>query len=281
MHHDTLVLATIGHFTDSSRDGTSHLTRNVISFDSVSKLFTVEHDRARSFQDVMLRLLRRDGSHLPHEAFWALSDVSFQIKSGQSVALIGNNGSGKSTCLKLMTRILRPTRGQVEVVGRISGLLELGAGFHPELSGRDNIYLNGALMGLSRADVERRLDEIVAFSELERFIDAQLKFYSSGMAMRLGFAIAVSVDADILLIDEVLAVGDQAFQSKCLDRIRQIIMQGVTIILVSHDLGVVRDLCERALWLDRGRLQADGASEDVVEAYLTAVHAEENAHQII
>ncbi len=247
----------------------------------VYKLFTVEHDRARSFQDLMLRLAHRTGNRVPRESFWALSDISFEIESGESVGLIGNNGSGKSTCLKLMTRILRPTRGEVSVQGRVSGLLELGAGFHPELSGRDNIYLNGALMGLSRRDIERRVDEIIAFSELERFIDAQLKFYSSGMAMRLGFAIAVSVDADILLIDEVLAVGDQAFQAKCLERIRQIKEQGVTIVLVSHDLNVVRDLCDRAIWLHQGHLAGDGVSSTVVNDYLTQVHLEEHAHHPI
>ena len=219
----------------------------VLSFAHVSKRFTVDHDRARSFQELMLRMLHRSGSHVPHESFWAVSDVSFEIEAGETIGLVGNNGSGKSTCLKLMTRILTPTRGQVQTRGRISGLIELGAGFHPELSGRDNIYLNGALMGLKRRDIERRFDEIVAFSELERFIDAQLKFYSSGMAMRLGFAIAVSVDADILLVDEVLAVGDQAFQAKCLIKIGEIMKEGVTIVFVSHDLDMVRSLCQRAI----------------------------------
>lgn len=252
-----------------------------MSFSGVSKLFTVEHDRARSFQELMLRMFRQNGRRVPHESFWAVSDLSFAIEPGESVAIVGNNGSGKSTCLKLMMRILTPTRGKVDVQGRVSGLLELGAGFHPELSGRDNIYLNGALMGLKRREIERRFDEIVAFAELERFIDAQLKFYSSGMAMRLGFSIAVSVDADILLVDEVLAVGDQSFQAKCYSKIDEIMKQGVTIVLVSHDLNAVRALCKRALWLERGRLQADGEAGKVVEAYVARVHAEENEHRII
>ncbi|MHB1319045.1 MAG: ABC transporter ATP-binding protein [Anaerolineae bacterium] len=253
----------------------------MICLSGVSKRFTVEHDRARSFQELMLRMLGRNGRRVPRESFWAVSDLSFTIEPGESVAIVGNNGSGKSTCLKLMTRILTPTRGQVDVQGRVSGLLELGAGFHPELSGRDNIYLNGALMGLKRREIERRFDEIVAFAELERFIDAQLKFYSSGMAMRLGFSIAVSVDADILLVDEVLAVGDQSFQAKCYTKIDEIKQQGVTIVLVSHDLNTVRALCKRALWLERGRLQADGESGQVVDAYAAREHAEEHEHRTI
>ena len=251
-----------------------------VSFFAVHKQFVLERDRPRSFQELVLGRARRGvRDQSPRESFWALSDVSFDIGAGESVALLGNNGSGKSTCLRLMTRILTPTRGQVEIEGRISALLELGAGFHPELSGRDNIYLNGALMGLSRRDIESRMDEIVAFSELERFIDVQLKFYSSGMAMRLGFAIAVSVDAEILLIDEVLAVGDQAFQAKCLERIREIMAQGATIVLVTHDLNVARQLCSRALWLDRGHLLADGPSGQVVDAYLAKLLTDQHDHQ--
>jgi ABC-type polysaccharide/polyol phosphate transport system ATPase subunit len=252
-----------------------------VCYRNVYKLFTVEHDRARSFQELMVRMVRRNGMRAPHESFWAVSDVSFDIEPGETVGLVGNNGSGKSTCLKLMTRILKPTRGQVKVDGRVSGLLELGAGFHPELSGRDNVFLNGALMGLKRKEVERRFDEIVAFSELERFIDTQLKFYSSGMAMRLGFSVAVSVDADVLLIDEVLAVGDQAFQAKCLDKIAETRRRGVTIVLVSHDLGMVRRLCDRTLWLDRGRLLADGQSAAVLDTYAASTVAEEHSHHSI
>jgi len=210
---------------------------------------------------------------MPHESFWALHDVSFDIGAGETVGLVGNNGSGKSTCLKLMMRILRPTRGEVQVRGRIAGLIELGAGFHPELSGRDNVYLNGALLGLSRREIERRFDEIVAFGELSSHIDRPLKFYSSGLAVRLGFAIAVSVNADVMVIDEVLAVGDQAFQAKCLNKIDEIRRQGVTIVLVSHDLRMVRSMCERAIWLQDGRVMDDGDASSVVDAYAASVHA--------
>jgi ABC-type polysaccharide/polyol phosphate transport system ATPase subunit len=250
-------------------------TMPIIRFSSVSKRFTIEHDRARSFQDLMLHLVRRGGGRPPRRAFWAVDQVSFDINPGEAVALIGRNGSGKSTCLKLMTRILTPTSGQVFVRGRISGLLELGAGFHPELSGRDNIYLNGSLMGLNRREIQARFDEIVAFSELERFIDAQVKFYSSGMTMRLGFAIAVTVSPDVLLVDEVLAVGDQSFQEKCLLKINEIKNAGVTIVFVSHALDAVRALCDRALWMDGGKLLDDGPCDAVVDRYVDAVHAED------
>lgn len=247
-----------------------------VRFCGVSKRFTMSHDRARSFQEVMLRAFRPN-SRTTKETLWALKDVSFEIAQGEAVALIGRNGSGKSTCLKLMTRILTPSEGIVELRGRAAGLLELGAGFHPELTGRDNIYLNGALMGLKRREIARRFDEIVAFAELERFVDAQVKFYSSGMAMRLGFSIAVCVSPDILLIDEVLAVGDQSFQEKCLKRIQEVQESGVTIVFVSHALETVRALCDRALWLDWGGLRLDGPCDAVVDSYIAAVRAREAA----
>ncbi len=243
-------------------------------FQNVSKRFVMSHDRARSFQDLMLHLFRR-GGRSAREILWALRDISFEIQPGEAVAIVGRNGSGKSTCLKLMTRILTPTKGIVAVRGRVAGLLELGAGFHPELTGRDNIYLNGSLMGLSRREIARRFDEIVAFAELERFVDAQIKFYSSGMTMRLGFSIAVCVNPDILLIDEVLAVGDQSFQEKCLQRIGEVRATGATIVFVSHALDSVRALCERALWFDQGVLLEDGPCDAVVDNYIASVHAHE------
>jgi lipopolysaccharide transport system ATP-binding protein len=245
-------------------------------FQNVSKRFVMSHDRAHSFQELMLRLFHR-GEGSSKETLWALRDVSFEIRPGEAVAIIGRNGSGKSTCLKLMTRILTPTEGRVEAQGRVAGLLELGAGFHPELTGRDNIYLNGALMGLGRREIARRFDEIVAFAELERFVDAQIKFYSSGMTMRLGFSIAVCVSPDILLIDEVLAVGDQSFQEKCLRRIDEVQKSGVTIVFVSHALETVRALCDRAIWFDRGELQEDGPCDAVVDSYMASVHVHEQA----
>ncbi len=246
-----------------------------ICFENVSKRFVVSHDRARSFQDLMLQVFHKSTQPSSKEAFWALREVSFAIHPGETVGLVGRNGSGKSTCLKLMMRILTPTEGSVRVQGRMAGLLELGTGFHPELTGRDNIYLNGALMGLSRSEIARRFDEIVAFAELERFVDAQIKFYSSGMAMRLGFAIAVSVNPEILLVDEVLAVGDQSFQEKCLQRIEEMRSRGVTIVFVSHDLETVRSLCSRALWFDRGILLQDGPCDAVVDEYLASMLAPE------
>jgi lipopolysaccharide transport system ATP-binding protein len=216
-----------------------------------------------------------EGGHR-REAFWAVRDVSFSIEHGEAVGIIGQNGAGKSTVLKLISRIIEPTSGHIEVNGRIGALLELGAGFHPDLSGRENIYLNGSILGLRRAAIDRKLDQIIAFTELERFIDMPVRHYSSGMRMRLGFSVAAHIDPDILLIDEVLAVGDENFQHKCLDRILELRRRGVTICFVSHGLGSVRRLCSRAIWLDEGFVQARGAVDDVVSAYLRhAADAEE------
>ncbi|GIV97992.1 MAG: ABC transporter [Herpetosiphonaceae bacterium] len=205
---------------------------------------------------------------LESDIFWALQDVSFAIQRGETVGLIGHNGSGKSTTLKLVSRILQPTSGTVSVNGRVSALLELGSGFHPDLTGRENIYLNGSLLGYSRAEMRRKMDEIVEFAEMEQFIDMPVKHYSSGMYMRLGFSIAVSVDPDILITDEVLAVGDEIFQRKCLDRIYKFKQQGRTILFVSHALGQVQNLCSRVLWFDHGRLMEDGNPVTVIDAYL-------------
>jgi lipopolysaccharide transport system ATP-binding protein len=241
----------------------------VIEFQKVSKRFRAGSapqagaggGSARSW---LRGLLRRE----PADSFWALRDVSFDVEAGESFALIGHNGSGKSTSLKLITRILEPTSGRVHVRGRVAALLELGSGFHPDLSGRENIYLNGALLGFSRSEMRRRLDEIVAFAELEPFIDLEVKHYSSGMFMRLGFAIATAVDPDVLITDEVLAVGDEAFQRKCMERIFQFRREGKTIVLVSHALEQVRSLCQRAVWLDHGEAKALGPSSQVISEYL-------------
>jgi rfaE bifunctional protein nucleotidyltransferase chain/domain len=213
----------------------------------------------------------------PDETFTALDSVSFEVPRGCTFGVIGENGSGKSTLLKLMAGITRPTRGSVSVAGRISALIELGAGFHPEISGRENVAINGIMLGLTRRQIEERFDEIVAFAELEDFIDAPVKTYSSGMYMRLGFAVAIHVDPDVLLIDEVLAVGDEAFTRKCLDKIGEFRRRGKTILLVTHSLGLVEKMCDEVLWLRHGRPADRGDPKRVVDAYLTYVAGGEEA----
>jgi ABC-type polysaccharide/polyol phosphate transport system ATPase subunit len=244
-----------------------------ISFDRVSMRFFLQHERPRSFQDRLVNFVhQRNGSS---EEFWALRDVSFAVQPGETLGLVGENGSGKSTILKLATRILYPTSGQVMVNGKVSALIELGAGFHPDLTGRENIYLNGSILGFSRKQMARLFDEIVAFSELERFIDTPVKHYSSGMYMRLGFSVAVNVDPDILIIDEVLSVGDEAFKRKCMDRIMEFKRRGKTIIFVSHAMPSVEALCDRVIWLEHGVVRGEGEPEGVVTRYLdTQIHKE-------
>jgi len=207
----------------------------------------------------------------PEETFAALQDVSFQVPQGRTYGIIGRNGSGKSTALKLVAGITKPSQGTVRVNGRVSALIELGAGFHPEISGRENVFINGIMLGLSKREIARRFDEIVRFAELEEFIDAPVKNYSSGMYMRLGFAVAIHVDPDVLLVDEVLAVGDEAFTHKCLDKFAEFKRRGKTILLVTHSLGLVEKFCDEALWLDNGLARASGDPRRVVDAYLTAV----------
>ena len=206
---------------------------------------------------------------------WALQEVSFEVPQGKMVGIIGSNGSGKSTLLKLLAGILKPTSGTIRVAGRVSALIELGAGFHLEFTGRENVWINGILLGLSRQEVRERFDEIVRFAGLEAFIDNPVKTYSSGMYMRLGFAIATAVDPNILLIDEVLAVGDEAFQHKCVAKIQEFKARGKTICFVSHDLGVVAELCDETVWLDQGRVSAIGRTHDVIQQYRTRVAQEE------
>ncbi len=220
----------------------------------------------------LVRDLRAD------ETFRALDDVSFDVEAGRTYGIVGRNGSGKSTMLKCVAGISKPTSGTVKVNGRISALIELGAGFHPEISGRENVFINGIMLGLSRAEIERRFDEIVSFAELEPFIDAPVKTYSSGMYMRLGFAVAVHVDPDVLLVDEVLAVGDEGFAHKCLDKFGEFRRRGKTILLVTHSLGLVERFCDEALWLHKGRVRAVGDPKRVVDAYVTEVEESEEAH---
>ena len=256
-----------------------------IRFDHVSKRFTLHHQRPRSFQELVIQTFKRDGAvsgqdcemteggvGQRHEEFWALRDVSFTVDHGETVGIIGPNGAGKSTALKLISRIIEPTSGEIEVNGRVGALLELGAGFHPDLSGRENIYLNGSILGLNRREIDDRLDEIIAFAELDRFIDMPVKHYSSGMRMRLGFSVAAHIDPEILLVDEVLAVGDESFQRKCLDRIYELRADGTTIVFVSHGIASVARLCHRAIWLDEGGLVVDGSARDVTEGYLAEVN---------
>jgi lipopolysaccharide transport system ATP-binding protein len=209
------------------------------------------------------------------EEIWALRDVDLDFPRGRMIGIIGSNGSGKSTLLKLIGGILKPTAGAITVAGRVSALIELGAGFHPEFTGRENVYVNGILLGLTRAEIRDRFHDIVGFAGLDAFIDNPVKTYSSGMYMRLGFAIAVTVDPDILLIDEVLAVGDEAFQHKCVGKIQEFKARGKTILLVSHDLGSIERLCDEAVWLHRGRLMAQGATREIVGRYLDHVAVEE------
>lgn len=200
--------------------------------------------------------------------FWALKDVSFDIKRGEVVGIIGRNGAGKSTLLKILSRITKPTSGHAEIHGRVGSLLEVGTGFHPELTGRENIYLNGAILGMRKAEIERKFDEIVAFAEVEKFIDTPVKRYSSGMYVRLAFAVAAHLEPEILVIDEVLAVGDAAFQRKCLGKIGQVAEGGRTVLFVSHNMGAIRNLCTQVTWLDEGKVASRGGSAEVVDQYL-------------
>lgn len=246
-----------------------------IEFSHVSKYFILSQQRSRSFQEIAVNLFRRRAT--TRDELHILKDVSFQLEHGQTVGFIGANGAGKSTILKLISRIIEPSSGHIRVSGRIGALLELGAGFHPELTGRENIYLNASIMGLNREETHHKLDAIVSFAELEQFIDTPVKHYSSGMYVRLGFAVAVHTAPEILLVDEVLAVGDAAFQHKCMDRIAQMRRKGVTIVWVSHDLGTIQSLCHQAIWFDEGRIAAQGNATDVVMAYLNCVAEKEES----
>lgn len=240
-----------------------------IQFRNVSKRFVMHRERARSFQELIINAFQRNQQ--PADVFWALKNVSFTVEPGETLGIIGPNGAGKSTILKLIARILEPTAGDIKVNGRVSALLELGAGFHPDLTGRENVFMNGAIFGLSQQEIKRKFDAIVAFAELERFIDVPVKYYSSGMYVRLGFAVAVHTEPEILLIDEVLAVGDAAFQQKCLEQIDLLYRQGATILLVSHSPDAIRTMCQRALWLNNAGVSVIGAVDKVIGAYLSHV----------
>ena len=238
-----------------------------IEVQEVSKKFRLHHERATSLKERVIRFRRTR----THEDFWALRDVSLEVRAGETVGLIGQNGSGKSTLLKCVAGILRPTSGVIRKHGRTAALLELGAGFHGDLTGRENVYLNGSILGFSRREIDAIFDDIVGFAEIGPFIDNQVKHYSSGMTARLGFAVAVNVQPEILLVDEVLAVGDEAFQRKCLERIRRFQEEGRTILLVTHSADLVRQICNRAAVLDRGRLVAFGPPGEAILAFREAL----------
>ena len=238
----------------------------------LSKRFRVYHERNQSLKVALMR-----GRRAKYEEFWALRDVDLEVPVGSTFGLIGHNGSGKSTLLKCIAQILQPDAGRVAVHGSMSALLELGAGFHPELSGRDNVFLNGSILGLGRKEIERRFDEIVGFAGLEDFIDTPVKNYSSGMYVRLGFSVAINVDPEILLVDEVLAVGDESFQRKCMEKFREFREDGRTVVLVSHALGSLRTMCDTVALLDHGHLQAVGSPGDVLDEYVSGVQADAGA----
>jgi ABC-type polysaccharide/polyol phosphate transport system ATPase subunit len=240
-----------------------------ITVDGVSKRFRLYHERNQSLKASVMR-----GRRARYDEFWALRDVSFEVPEGSTFAIIGENGSGKSTMLKCMARILRPDEGEITARGKISALLELGAGFHPELSGRDNVYLNGAILGLSKKQLDSRFDDIVSFAGIEQFIDSPVKNYSSGMYVRLGFSVAINVDPDILLIDEVLAVGDAEFQLRCMEKIDELRSAGKTIVIVTHALGSIRHLCDEVVLLEHGELRRIGSAPEVIDGYMGDVFAD-------
>ncbi|HVA16274.1 MAG TPA: ABC transporter ATP-binding protein [Candidatus Dormibacteraeota bacterium] len=241
----------------------------VIRVEGIGKRYRVgQRESYRALRDVLSNAFRSNGKRASKDFIWAVRDVSFEVKQGEVVGLIGRNGAGKSTLLKLLARITRPTVGHAELHGRIASLLEVGTGFHPELTGRENIFLSGAILGMSKAEIVGKFDEIVAFSEVERFIDTPLKHYSSGMGMRLAFAVAAHLEPEILLVDEVLSVGDASFQKKCLGKMQEVSRGGRTIIFVSHNMTALKRLCTRAVWLDGGQLVENGDVGEVVRCYL-------------
>lgn len=236
-----------------------------IIVEHVYKTFEIYMDKANSLKEKLLFWKRNK-----KEKREVLKDINLSIKEGEAVALIGVNGSGKSTLLKLMTKIIYPNKGKITVNGKLTSLLELGAGFHPDFSGRENIYFNASIFGLTRKQIDDRLNDIIEFSELGPYIDNPVRTYSSGMYMRLAFSVAINVDADILLVDEILSVGDQHFQEKCINKMKELKKQGKTMVFVTHSLGSARKLCDRAIWLNKGTLQMDGDVNEVIDKYLEA-----------
>ena len=248
----------------------------VINVKDVKKSFKIYSDKGHTLKERLLFFKQRN-SYTRHEV---LKGVTLEIKKGEVVGLVGHNGCGKSTLLKLMTKIIYPDKGKIEINGKISSLLELGAGFHPDMTGRENIYTNASIFGLTKREIDARLDDIIEFSELEEFIDSPVRTYSSGMYMRLAFSVAINVDADILLIDEILAVGDARFQAKCFNKMLELKKSGITIVIVSHDLGSIERLCNRAVWIENGKIKDEGIPHDIVAEYLDDIMSKEENKKI-
>ncbi|MFQ3549938.1 MAG: ABC transporter ATP-binding protein [Armatimonadota bacterium] len=236
---------------------------NVIKVENLSKRFILRHDRTRSIADTFTKMFSRNEK----EEFWALKDINFTVKKGEAVGIIGHNGAGKSTLLKLLTKIMAPTHGNIKTRGRVSALIEVGAGFHPEMTGRENIFLNGSILGMKKSEISKKLDSIIEFAGLEQFIDTPIKRYSSGMYARLGFSVAAHVEPDILLVDEVLSVGDEKFQVKCQQHMSNLMNSGVTVLFVSHNLPALMALCKRSILLNRGEIVGEGDSPDMVRQF--------------
>lgn len=245
---------------------------NVIEVKNISKKFKVYLDKGHTLKEKLLFRKRRS-----YEERNVLRGISFNVKRGEAIGLIGHNGCGKSTTLKLLSKIMYPDSGEIVMEGRVSSLIELGAGFHPDMSGKENIYINASIFGLTKKEIDRRLDDIIAFSELEEYIDNPVRTYSSGMYMRLAFAVAINVDADILLIDEILAVGDAGFQVKCFNRLKKIKAAGTTIVIVSHSMGQIEQICDRSIWIHEGQIRAEGKPKDVDMQYLDYMGEERQA----
>lgn len=235
----------------------------VIQAENIYKSFKVYFDKGQSFKERILFANRRK-----YEMREVLRGINFCVEKGEAVGIIGENGCGKSTMLKLLTKIMYPDKGRIKMEGRVSSLIELGAGFHPDMSGRENIYINAAIFGLTKKEIDSRLEQIISFSELDDFIDNPVRTYSSGMYMRLAFSVAINVDADILLIDEILSVGDANFQKKCFEKLKELKASGVTIAIVSHDLGTIQNFCDKAIWINQGVIEKYGLPESVVRDYL-------------
>lgn len=278
------------------------MSDTVIRVENLSKSYTIRHqtgERYTALRDVLAngaktlgsRLMQAASSQRPaatshqppatSEEFWALNDISFEVKQGERVGIIGRNGAGKSTLLKILSRITEPTKGRVHIKGRVASLLEVGTGFHPELTGRENIYLNGAILGMSRAEIHRKFDEIVAFAEVEKFLDTPVKRYSSGMYVRLAFAVAAHLEPEVLVVDEVLAVGDATFQKKSIGKMESISKSGRTLLFVSHNMGAIRSLCKTVIWLDTGTIKNIGEANVVTNDYLSIFDQQGSSRQIL